>query len=88
MEKTTEFLRDVERVVKSFNDEMVDGQSLVVIATDELNDSQSQTIVSIRGKGVYVARGLSNFIGDNKELMALAMVINQIETKKNNHDNE
>ncbi len=88
MDKTTEFLKDVERVVKSFNDKVVEGKSLLVIATDELNESQRQTIVSIRGKGVYVARGLSDFIGDNKELMALAMVVNRIETMKNNHDNE
>ena len=88
MDTTTEFLKDVERVVKSFNDKVVEGQSLVVIATDEINESQHQTIISIRGTGRYVARGLSKFIGDNKELMALAMVMNQIETMKNNHDNE
>lgn len=87
MDKTTEFLKNVELVVKSFNDKVVDGQSLVVIATDELNESQRQTIISIRGNGKYVAKGLSDFISDNKELMALAMVINQIETMKNNHDN-
>ena len=87
MDKTTEFLKNVELVVKSFNDKVVDGQSLVVIATDELNESQRQTIVSVRGKGGYVAKGLADFISDNKELMALAMVINRIETMKNNHDN-
>lgn len=81
-------MKDVERVVKSFNDKAVDGQSLIVIATDETNGTQRQTIISIRGKGTYVAKGLSDFIRDNKELMALAMVINRIEAMKNNHDNE
>ena len=84
MEKTTEFLKDVERVAKSFN--VVGGQSLVIIASDEVNESQRKTIVSIRGKGLCVANGLSDFIGDNKDLMALAMVVNQIETMKNNHE--
>lgn len=88
MEKTTEFLKDVERVVKSFNDKVVDGQSLLVIATDEVNESQRQTIVSIRGKGEYVAKGLSDFISDNKELMDVAMFLNRIEKMKNNDDNE
>ena len=88
MEKTTEFMKDVERVAKTFNDRVVDGQSLVIIATDELNGTQRQTIIAVRGRGEYLAKGLSDFIGDNKELVALAMLINQIETKKNNHDNE
>lgn len=81
-------MKDVERVAKSFNDRVVDGQSLVIIATDELNGTQRQTIIAVRGRGEYLAKGLSDFIGDNKELVALAMLINQIETKKNNHDNE
>ena len=85
MDKTTEFLKDVERVAKSFN--VAGGQSLIIIASDEVNESQRKTIVSIKGKGLCVMNGLSDFIGDNKELMALAMVINKMETKKNNHGN-
>lgn len=79
-------MKDVERVVKSFNERIVDGQSLVVIATDEINESQRQTIISITGDSAGIVSGLSDFIGEKKELMALAMVVNKMETKKNNNE--